>query len=199
MSSSAPDPPPDAPPVHPDRLPPAGGTLDIYYRRIGKPQEDYRLIVLDSRPDVVITFQPRTPIAAPIVVDDLTILEPRSPVIWFTFPGKWHDIGLFFRTNGAFTGTYANVLTPVDFIDARTWATTDLCLDVWVPRWGPVRTLDEDELEEAEEAGRIDGALAERARSEARALVHAHRANAWPPPEIGEWSLARGLQVLQSL
>lgn len=199
MSSSAPGPQPDAPPVHPDRLPPAGGTLDIYYRRIGKPQEDYRLIVLDSRPDVVITFQPRTPIAAPIVVDDLTILEPRSPVIWFTFPGKWHDIGLFFRTNGAFTGTYANVLTPVDFIDARTWATTDLCLDVWVPRWGPVRTLDEDELEEAEEAGRIDGALAERARSEARSLVHAHRANAWPPSEIGEWSLARGLQVLQSL
>ena len=199
MSSSESGPSPDAPPVHPDRLPPAGGTLDIYYRRIGKPQEDYRLIVLDSRPDVVITFQPRTPIAAPIVVDDLTILEPRSPVIWFTFPGKWHDIGLFFRTNGAFTGTYANVLTPVDFIDARTWATTDLCLDVWVPRWGPVRTLDEDELEEAEEAGRIDGALAERARSEARSLVHAHRANAWPPPEIGEWSLARGLQVLQSL
>lgn len=199
MSPSTADPTPDTGPGQAVRLPPTGGTVDIYYRRIGKPQEDYRLIVLDSQPGVIVTFQPRTPIDAPVVVDDLTILEPRSPVIWFTFPGKWHDIGLFFRTNGALTGTYANILTPVDFIDGRTWATTDLCLDVWVPRWGPVRTLDEDELAEAEEAGRIDGALAERARSEARSLVHAHEANVWPPSEIGEWSLARALQVLQSL
>lgn len=180
-------------------LPREGDFVDIYYRRIGKPQDTYRLFVLESSPEAVVTFQPRTPIEQPIVVDDLTILEPRSPVIWFTFPGKWHDIGLFFRNNGGHTGTYANVLTPVDFIDARTWATTDLCLDVWIPRWGPVRTLDEDELSDAENAGQIDARMAERARAEAGSLVHSHSANAWPPTMVGEWSLARALSVLQAL
>jgi len=180
-------------------LPRDGDFVDIYYRRIGKPEDTYRLFVLDSSADVVVTFQPRTPIEQPIVVDELTILEPRSPVIWFTFPGKWHDIGLFFRNNGSHTGMYANVLTPVDFVDARTWSTTDLCLDVWVPRWGPVRILDEDELNEAEEAGQVDGKTAERARAEAASLVHSHSANAWPPQTVGEWSLARALSVLHSL
>ena len=180
-------------------LPREGDFVDIYYRRIGRPEDTYRLFVLESSPELVVTFQPRTPIDQPIVVDDLTILEPRSPIIWFTFPGKWHDIGLFFRNNGGHTGMYANVLTPVDFIDSRTWSTTDLCLDVWVPRWGPVRTLDEDELSDAEGAGQVDAKLAERARAEAGSLVHSHSANAWPPPVVGEWSLARALSVLQSL
>lgn len=183
----------------PGPLPREGDFVDIRYSRIGKPQDTYRLLVLDSTPDCVVTFQPRTPIDQPIVVDELTILEPRSPIIWFTFPGKWHDIGLFYRNNGAHTGMYANVLTPVDFVDVHTWETTDLCLDVWVPRWGSVRILDEDELSEAEEAGQVEGKTAERARAEAGSLVHSHSANAWPPPVVGEWSLARALSVLQAL
>ena len=176
-------------------LPRPGSVVDIHYRRIGKPAQVYRQFVLETRPDVVVTFQPRTPIDRPLVVDGLTILEPRSPVIWFSFLDKWHDIGLFHRTNGAVTGLYGNILTPLDFVDGSLWATKDLCLDIWMPRWGPSRLLDEEELDAAETGGLIDPKLAARAKAEAKALMHACRAGSWPPPMIAEWSLARALKV----
>ena len=180
-------------------LPQPGTIVDIRYQRVGAPLAVYRLLVLENRLEAVVTFQPRTPINKPIVVDGMTILEPGSPVIWFTFPGKWHDIGLFHRTHGALTGLYANILTPVEFVDERFWTTTDLSIDVWVPRWGPLRLLDEDELAQAEGNGRIEQGLADRARTEARTLVHAHRAGAWPPPETGQWSLARALEACRRM
>ncbi len=175
-------------------LPHPGSVVDIHYRRIGQPAQVYRQFVLETRPDVVVTFQPRTPIAKPLVVDGLTILEPRSPVIWFSFLGKWHDIGLFHRTNGAVTGHYGNILTPLEFVDGNLWATTDLFLDIWMPRWGSTRLLDEDELDAAETGGRIDPELAARAKAEAKALMHASRAGNWPPPMTAEWSLVRALK-----
>ena len=180
-------------------LPRSGSLVDIRYGRIGQPTQVYRQLVLEAGPDLVVSFQPRTPIDGPLVVDGFTILEPRSPVIWFSFPGKWHDIGLFHRTNGAFTGCYGNILTPLEFVDGRLWATTDLCLDVWVPRWGPVRLLDEDELATAEEEGHLDRKLADRAREEARAVMHACHAGTWPPAVTGEWSLARAFEVCSSM
>ena len=176
-------------------LPRPGSIVDIRYRRIGQPTQVYRQFVLETRPDVVVTFQPRTPIEKPLVVDGLTILEPRSPVIWFSFLDKWYDIGLFHRTNGAVTGLYGNILTPVDFVDGHLWSTTDLCLDVWMPRWGSTRLLDEDELDKAESEGWIRKKLADRARAEARALMHASQAGTWPPPVTAEWSLVRALKV----
>ncbi len=176
-------------------LPRPGGIVDVHYRRIGRPAQVYRQFVLETRPDVVVTFQPRTPIHEPLVVDGLTILEPRSPVVWFSFLDEWYDIGLFHRANGAVTGLYGNILTPLEFIDGRNWATTDLCLDIWMPRWGPSRLLDEGELDAAETGGRIDPKLAARARAEASALMHASLAGAWPPPVTAEWSLARAIRV----
>ena len=176
-------------------LPAANTWITIRYGRIGKPLAIYRLYVLESRPDVVVTFQPRTPIDRPIVVDGFTILEPRSPVIWFTYPNRSYDIGLFHRTNGASTGYYANILTPVEFINERSWATTDLCLDVWMPRHGDVQLLDEAELDEAEAGGLITKALADRARDEAAALMFASHVGGWPPRETQEWSLASALMA----
>lgn len=180
-------------------VPRPGAIVDIRYGRIGAPAEVYRLLVLESRPEAVVTLQPRTPISEALVADGMTILEPGSPVIWFTYPGKWHDIGLFHRTNGALTGLYANILTPVEFVDERSWTTTDLCLDVWVPRWGPVRLLDEDELARAVGGGRIEQGTAGRARAEAKTLMRAHRAGVWPPPETERWSLARALETCRRM
>lgn len=122
---------------------------------------------------------------------DSTILEPGAPVVWFTFPNAWHDIGLFHLADGTYTGLYANILTPVEFLDERSWATTDLCLDLWAPRRGPARILDEADLAEAEAAGLVDRKIAARARQEAAALLEAHAAGSWPPPLVREWPLAR--------
>ena len=175
-------------------LPRPGSWVDIHYRRIGRAAETYRQRVLESGPAGIVTFQSHTPMQAPARVGGrggATILEPGSPVIWFTFPGAWHDIGLFHLADGTFTGVYANILTPVEFVGPGAWATTDLCLDVWVPPGGRALLLDEAELDEAEAAALVDPGLAGRARAEAAALLGACRAGRWPPGVVGEWSLER--------
>ena len=133
-------------------LPRTGAWVDIHYRRLGRPTEVYRQRVLESGAAGIVTFQPDTPIRAALTVGGATILEPGAPAIWFTFPGLWHDIGLFHLGDGTCTGLYANVLTPVEFDGPRSWTTTDLCLDVWVPPgWrfagaGTTSVLDEADL-----------------------------------------------------
>ncbi|MCY4572503.1 MAG: DUF402 domain-containing protein [Gemmatimonadetes bacterium] len=172
-------------------LPAPGTTVEIRYRRLRRPTETYRQQVLKSGARGIVTFQPRTPIDAPLTVADTTILEPGSPVIWFTFPRAWHDIGLFHLADGTFTGLYANILTPVEFASEHCWETTDLCLDVWVPQRGTACLLDEAELADAEAAGLVASEVAARAREEASALMEGLAAASWPPALVGEWSLAR--------
>ncbi|MDE2652505.1 MAG: DUF402 domain-containing protein [Gemmatimonadota bacterium] len=172
-------------------LPSAGTIVEIRYRRLGRPTETYRQQVLESGARGIVTFQPRTPIDAPLAVADANILEPGSPVIWFTFPHAWHDIGLFHLADGTPTGLYANVLTPVDFVSQNRWETTDLCLDVWVPRRGAARLLDTAELADAEAEGLVASAVAVRAREEAKRLMAGLASASWPPVLVSEWSLAR--------
>ena len=148
-----------------------GEMVAIHYQRPGRSTAIYRQRVLERRSDAIITHQSHTPLAKPLRVEGRTILEPGSPVVWFTFPGRWHDIGLFALANGTPTGLYANILTPVEFISPHEWHTTDLCLDIWIPYGGRARLLDEDELQAAESAGLIARELAERAREEAGRLL----------------------------
>ncbi len=136
--------------------------------------------------------------AAPSLVNGEVILESGSSIVWFSYPGRWHDIGLFHRRDGTFTGYYANILTPV-LMDGARWDTTDLFLDVWLGVQGEPTVLDEDELLEALEAGWIDEATAERAREEAAALVAAAREGRWPPQEVREWTMERALEAGRSM
>ena len=179
-------------------LPPAGTTVDIRYRRLGRPPETYRQQVLESDPRGIVTFQPHAPVDAPLAAADATILEPGSPVVWFTFPGAWHDIGIFHLADGTPTGLYANILTPVEFVSRDRWETTDLCLDVWVPRGGTACLLDEEELADAEEAGLVAPAVAARAREEADAVMAALVSASWPPALVAQWSLARAREAFRA-
>jgi predicted RNA-binding protein associated with RNAse of E/G family len=133
---------------------------------------------------------PAAAVRRPTVVAGVPVLEPGSPVVWFTFTDAWHDVGRFHRPDGRFTGFYANVLTPV-LTHGDTWTTTDLFLDVFVTPDGAVHVLDRDELDHAEGRGWIDAALARRARAEADTLVRAVRQGGWPPAAVHEWPLAR--------
>ena len=118
------------------------------------------------------------------------VLEDGSSVVWFTFPGAWHDIGRFHRADGTFTGFYANVLTPVE-MDGDDWWTTDLFLDVWLPPDGAPVILDEAELDEAVGRELVERTVAERARLEAEGLQAAAEAGSWPPAVVREWTLER--------
>jgi len=141
--------------------------------------------------DCIITLLEHTPMRRTMRIDDEIALEDGSPVVWFTFPGLWHDIGRFHTADGRFTGFYANVLTPVELVSRLHWRTTDLYLDVWLPERGHARLLDEDEFEEAERAGLLPHEWASAARDEAaRLLEHAAR-DEWPPAIVHEWTLDR--------
>lgn len=178
---------------------PAGRPLQIHYRRPPDREEIYEQRLIVDRPEVQISLQSDTPLSAPMEIEGRRILEPGSPVVWFTFPGRWHDIGRFHLADGTFTGYYANVLTPVQLhhrraggVEPLVWHTTDLFLDIWLGRDGGVRVLDREELAEAEARGWVDAPTAARARGEARALVQAAAAGRWPPAVVDIWTLGRG-------
>jgi uncharacterized protein len=137
-----------------------------------------------------VTYLPAANVPRPVVVAGSTVLERASPVVWFTFPGEWHDIGRFHLPDGTFTGYYANILTPVQ-LDSDDWRTTDLFVDVFLTPTGDVHVLDTDELAEAERRGWIGRELGDRARLEADRLVRAAAGGSWPPAIVREWTLAR--------
>lgn len=171
-------------------------TIRIHYRRPPDREDVFVQALVHRTPEVVITYLDRTPLRRPSEANGKTILEPGSPVIWFTFPGLWHDIGRFHLADGTFTGIYANILTPVRFPDPMTMETTDLYLDVWVDRDGHASILDEDEFEDACARDWLDPATAAAARGEACRLLELADRRAWPPPIVEEWTLDKVRQVL---
>jgi predicted RNA-binding protein associated with RNAse of E/G family len=174
-------------------LPGVGTWVDIHYRRPGKGTTVFRQQVLEAKPSHIVTFQPATALAKPVLVGGTPILENGSPAIWFTMPGVHHDIGIFHRADGSRTGLYANVLTPVYFESPGTWHTTDLFLDWWMPDRGEPRWVDRDELEAALQAGTVDARQARAAEAEASRLQAEWRGGLWPPTFVEEWTLDRAL------
>jgi predicted RNA-binding protein associated with RNAse of E/G family len=123
------------------------------------------------------------------------VLEDGSPVVWFTFPGAWHDIGRFHTADGAFTGLYANVIMPVAMDGPYVWDTVDLFLDLWVDERGAT-VLDEDELADAVVRGWVDEATAARARTEIERMRAGAEAGRWPPAVVRDWTLERARTAL---
>jgi predicted RNA-binding protein associated with RNAse of E/G family len=174
--------------------------VHIHYRRPPDRVDVFVQRLVRDAPGVKVTLQPATPIDRPVVIEGRRVLEPGSPVVWFTFPGVWHDIGRFHTADGRFTGLYANILTPCRLHGSHTppplrWDTTDLFLDVW---WEPgriLRLLDEPDLEEAVDRGWVHPSTAARARREARRLLR-EAGESWPPPVTQEWTLDRARATL---
>lgn len=171
-------------------------SVHIHYLRPPDRETVYVQYLIHRAPDVLVTYVEHTPLARTLVVDGEVALEPGAPAVWFTFPGAWHDIGRFHRLDGTFTGFYANVITPVEFIADDAWRTTDLFLDVWKSGNGVPRLLDEDELNEAVRNGWIGSDLEATARAEAKRLLEAAANPTWPPPPVLEWTLERCRRLL---
>lgn len=170
----------------------AAGRVRIHYRRLPDHEQVFDQRVVLERDDVIVTLSEPVALTKPMTFDGRVMLEDGSLALWFTFPGAWHDIGLFHRADGAYTGLYANILTPPE-IDGRVWHTTDLFLDLWRPADGALHLLDEHELDEALARGHIDEEHAGRARAEAERLLGLAQTGAWPPSVVSEWTLERAL------
>jgi predicted RNA-binding protein associated with RNAse of E/G family len=167
----------------------------IHYLRLPDRQHVYHQVLVHDAPDVRVTLARSTKLRGPLVIGGFVALDPGSDVVWFTFPGRWHDIGRFHRLDGTFTGIYSNVLTPPVFEAGEVWRTTDLFLDVWIPRGGSPAVLDRDEFDEAVEAGWVDDATGVRALEEVQGILAAVTAGDWPPGVVDEWTLERARAV----
>lgn len=170
-------------------------SIHIRYRRLPDREQRFTQQLVAREHGCAVTLLEQARIYAPIRIDGAAVLEPGAPIVWFTFAGRWHDVGRFHLRDGTFTGYYANVLTPVDISGSR-WCTTDLCLDVWLGSAGAPRLLDEDEFEAACIAGWISEETATRADNEAGNLLAAARAGTWPPLVVREWTLERARAVV---
>ena len=177
-----------------------GARVRIHYKRIPDREQifDQRIVEIDDE-GTVVTLSEAAALPAPVRASDRIILEPGAPVVWFTFPGAWHDIGRFHRADGTFTGFYANILTP-PVMHPGVWHTTDLFLDVWMPATGGAPCLlDEDEFEAARVEGWLDVPTADRARAEADHLLAEARRGGWPPPSVARWTLEAARDRLDRL
>ena len=193
----------------------------IHYRRPPDREDLFHQTLLLDTDEVKVTLAREMTFEEPIRIGGEVALESGSDVVWFTFPGQWHDIGRFHRADDTFTGIYANVLTPPTFHPGDAWYTTDLFLDVWLPAGGKplggegdptgggdagtggaeagaARILDEEQLAEAVERGWVDPETARRARREAARLVDAVETGTWPPPVVEAWDLTRARGAAQS-
>jgi predicted RNA-binding protein associated with RNAse of E/G family len=174
--------------------------VHIHYRRPPDREDVFvQHLVLDA-PEVKVTFQPATPIHSPVILEGRPVLEPGSPVVWFTFPGLWHDIGRFHTEDGRYTGLYANVLTPCRLHppcgpSPLRWDTTDLFLDLWWGAGGTPRLVDEADLDEARDRGWVTPVVAARAHREGRRLLR-EAGESWPPEVVREWTLQRARSAL---
>jgi predicted RNA-binding protein associated with RNAse of E/G family len=162
--------------------------ITIQYRRLPDRVSLFRQHLVYESPEYLVTFLEGADLTRPVRVGEQVILDPGAPVVWFTYPDRWYDVGRFHRRDGTFTGFYANLLLPVTF-RGDDWHVTDLCLDVWSGADGIVALLDEDDFESAAGVGWIDPATAETARREAGRLVDQARLGRWPSAEVLRWNL----------
>jgi predicted RNA-binding protein associated with RNAse of E/G family len=167
----------------------------IHYRRLPDNVRIFNQRVVLERSDVIITLSEPLFLPDPLTAGHRVMLENGSLALWFTFPGEWHDIGLFHLADRTFTGLYANILTPPD-MEGDVWRTVDLFLDLWWPVDGELELLDEDELQHALKTGVIDERIAWYARTEADRLMELAKSGAWPPTIVREWTLQRALDAL---
>ena len=103
-------------------------------------------------------------------------MERRTGAVGTTtcVEGRWWYATVYRRAAGERRGTYVNVCTPVE-IFPRAVRYVDLHVDVVKGPGGEVRRVDDDELDDAVDAGLVSQPLAERARKVASSIENALR------------------------
>src|SRR5690606_31395584 len=75
----------------------------IHYRRPPDRETVFRQVLVHEG-DALVTWVRAAGAARTTRAGGAEVLWHDSPVVWFTFPGLWHDIGRFHRPDGTFTG-----------------------------------------------------------------------------------------------
>lgn len=164
--------------------------VEIHYHRPPDRLDVFTQELVLDRPDCKVTLHTRPPLSSPIRIGDRVVFEPGASIVWFVFPGRWHDLGRFHLQDDTFTGFYANLITPPR-LEGDTWTMYDLCLDLWLGAEGNYQVLDQDEFDEAVDQRWIDPRTADRARHELERLIGDARAGRWPPAIAREIDLRK--------
>lgn len=162
--------------------------MAVTFRRPPDRVRVYRQELLLDEANRKVTLLLRAPDAEARTIEGGPTLAPGAALLWFTFPGRWHEVAAFHDPRGRLLGHYTNIVCPPRLTGDR-WEIVDLFLDLWQPARGPPRLLDEDEFRGARSRGWLEEGEAARAREEADLLLARARAGRWPPPEVTEWPL----------
>jgi predicted RNA-binding protein associated with RNAse of E/G family len=169
--------------------------LTLHYRRPPDRVQVLQQQIVYRDETVLVSFLASAAVAEPVLVNGALMVEPGSPLIWFTFAGARHDVGRFYSKTGEFTGLYSDILETVSLPADNEMELTDLFLDVWIAAGRKPVLLDEDELAAAQAQGWISAGQAAAARAEAEQVVAAYEQGSWPPSIVNEWTLERVTQL----
>ena len=87
--------------------------MEVRYRRLPDRERTYRQELLEVTPDYRITLLIRSPDADPLSLADDVEVPGGAYLLWFTFPGSWREIGVFYGPDGRALGTYVNLIRPL--------------------------------------------------------------------------------------
>lgn len=150
-----------------------------------------RTRLLEAREDLIIVSHESSP-SKPLIDSGEVVFDKGYWAVWFLFKDRPYDVGRFYRPDGTWTGYYADVLEPVRWTgsDPTTLQpVVDLFLDLWIAPDGRYMALDEDEFEEAIEAGRLTPVQIDHARRVLADLVDATEQGTFPPPIVKDFRL----------
>jgi predicted RNA-binding protein associated with RNAse of E/G family len=126
-------------------------------------------------------------VSNPRQISGKVIADSGYLAIWFIFKNKWYDVGKFYDRDRKWIGYYCDIVKPVARLlgsRARTTTLTDLFLDLWITPEGRYFALDEDELQNALERGRISSPLANQAQKQLATLIQMVEEHRFPPRAV---------------
>lgn len=117
--------------------------------------------------------------SAPLVIDNLTVIDSNYIGIWFSSTKYWFDVAAIYDPDTNFNGYYCDICTPIKRIPDG-FTTTDLILDLWIFPNGQYRILDKQEYDQAVKKGWISKALQKNVETELHRLIELVEAKKFP-------------------
>ena len=150
-------------------------TITLTYKRPPNRVNYFQQQLLYVDDEVIVTSQRVKP-SSPIIQNGKTVLGDNFAAVWCVFTGLWYDVGIIYNLNNEWTGYYCDVMKPVkrsmdETGKLESFEITDLFLDLWINPDGTHEIQDEDEFEEAIQAGAIDTELEKKAWNVLKELI----------------------------
>ena len=166
------------------------------YTRPGKETVVYDQWLVHESESVVVLFMERYT-GPKLSIEGEQVIDVGGSILWFLFPGAWHDIGKFYLSGGTLTGWYTNLCTPWQ-TNGDDWSSTDLFLDQWTSVSGNSLWLDEGEFEDACANKLLMAGQQERTREERDRIQKKIHAGDWPPGEVEVMDLEEARATVRS-